>query len=336
MRLSPYYIPVVVGLALGIPAFDASAQVSVGITISAPIAPPPLPVYVQPPIPEEGYLWTPGYWAYDEDGGYYWVPGTWVRPPTVGLLWTPPYWGFVDGFYGFHGGYWGPHIGFYGGINYGFGYGGIGFQGGFWDRGGFRYNRAVNNFGGTHITNVYNKTVNNTTINRTAFNGPNGVQAKPTPEEEAAAREPHQERTAEQTAHFEAAKGNPELRASANHGRPAIAATAKPGDFKGPGAMPARAAGPGAGMRGPNAGAAGPNPGPGAAERRVPTRPNTPGMTERPAAGYPAAPRAPQPAPGQPRPQQPQAARAAPPPAPHPAPAPRPAPAQAPGEKEHQ
>jgi WXXGXW repeat (2 copies) len=47
--------------------------------ISITIAPPALPVYVQPPIPEPGYLWTPGYWAYGPDG-YFWVPGTWVRP----------------------------------------------------------------------------------------------------------------------------------------------------------------------------------------------------------------------------------------------------------------
>ncbi len=52
------------------------------------VAPPELPVYEQPAIPEPGYIWTPGYWAYSRDG-YYWVPGTWVEPPSVGLLWTP-------------------------------------------------------------------------------------------------------------------------------------------------------------------------------------------------------------------------------------------------------
>jgi hypothetical protein len=48
-----------------------------------------LPVYDQPPIPEPGYIWTPGYWAWDDDSGYYWVPGTWVLPPEPALLWTP-------------------------------------------------------------------------------------------------------------------------------------------------------------------------------------------------------------------------------------------------------
>src|SRR6202166_2576728 len=35
-----------------------------------------------------------------------------------------------------------------------------------------------------------------------------------------------------QTQHVQAARSNPELRASANQGKPPIAATAKPGDFK--------------------------------------------------------------------------------------------------------
>ena len=51
--------------------------------ISITIAPPELPVYEQPPIPAGGYMWSPGYWAYDPDNGYFWVPGTWVcHPPS--------------------------------------------------------------------------------------------------------------------------------------------------------------------------------------------------------------------------------------------------------------
>src|ERR1700728_1756644 len=58
----------------------AAAQSSVGISVH--ITPPALPVYVQPPIPAAGYIWTPGYWAWDADAtSYYWVPGTWVEPP---------------------------------------------------------------------------------------------------------------------------------------------------------------------------------------------------------------------------------------------------------------
>ena len=34
--------------------------------VSITIAPPVLPVYVQPAIPAPGYIWTPGYWAYGD------------------------------------------------------------------------------------------------------------------------------------------------------------------------------------------------------------------------------------------------------------------------------
>ncbi len=37
------------------------AQVGVSVTI----APPELPVYEQPLCPGDGYIWTPGYWAWD-------------------------------------------------------------------------------------------------------------------------------------------------------------------------------------------------------------------------------------------------------------------------------
>ena len=67
----------------------AEAQIAVGLSITVPVAPPVLPVYVQPPIPAPGYIWTPGYWAWN-GSGYYWVPGTWVLAPEIGFLWTPP------------------------------------------------------------------------------------------------------------------------------------------------------------------------------------------------------------------------------------------------------
>jgi hypothetical protein len=213
-----------------LPLSDAHAQIGIGIGISVHIAPPVLPVYVQPPLPAPGYIFTPGYWAYG-DAGYYWVPGTWVRPPSIGLLWTPAYWGWNNGVYVFNAGYWGPHVGFYGGINYGFGYGGVGFEGGVWRGGVFSYNAAVNNFGGVHVTNVYTKTVVNVTNTHVSFNGPGGVTAKPTPEEASYMHEQHVPPTSEQTQHFQAAAHNRALLASANGGHPAITATPRPGEF---------------------------------------------------------------------------------------------------------
>jgi hypothetical protein len=227
-------------VAISVPV-TASAQVA--IDIYAPAPPPPLPDYDQPPLPGDGYLWTPGYWAYG-DAGYYWVPGTWVQPPEAGLLWTPGYWGFVDGRYAFNAGYWGPHVGFYGGIDYGFGYTGDGYVGGEWRNGAFAYNRSVNNFGGVHITNVYDRTVaRNVTVNRVSFNGPGGVARRPTAQEASFAREQHVHPTPAQVRHRDVAARNPALRNSVNHGRPAITATARPGEIpKSPEAAKAPAA----------------------------------------------------------------------------------------------
>jgi hypothetical protein len=221
----------------------AAPGVEVSVTATEP--PPPLPDYEQPPCPDDGYLWTPGYWHYGY-AGYYWVPGTWVQPPQVGVLWTPGYWAYSGGVYGFRAGYWGPHIGYYGGVNYGYGYVGVGYAGGRWDGGHFAYNTAVSNVSTTNIHNTYNQTViNNVTINRVSYNGgAGGVTAAPTAQERAAAQEAHIAPTAAQTAHVQAASKNPALAAKANGGHPAIAATAKPGAFTGPGVVGARGAAP--------------------------------------------------------------------------------------------
>jgi len=192
-----------------------------GVIISVNIAPPVLPVYTQPLCPGDGYLWTPGYWAYGPDG-YYWVPGVWVRPPMVGYLWTPGYWGWGGGAYIFHRGYWGPHIGFYGGVNYGFGYGGVGYEGGYWRNGAFAYNRTVNNINVTNVHNVYNKTVIvNNNYNRVSYNGGNGgVQARENAQEQAALREQHMQPTVNQMSHEQAMRQDRGQLASVNHGRP--------------------------------------------------------------------------------------------------------------------
>ena len=74
--------------ALVLAGVSAVASAQIGISIS--FAPPELPVYEQPLCPDNGYLWTPGYWAYaDDDYGYYWVPGTWVMAPGTGPALDP-------------------------------------------------------------------------------------------------------------------------------------------------------------------------------------------------------------------------------------------------------
>lgn len=241
MRIFQRLLPVMVAaLAFASPS-PSKAAVDVAITVT--VAPPPLPVYAQPVIPGDGYIWTPGYWAWGPYG-YYWVPGTWVLPPAVGLLWTPGFWAWDNGVYLWHAGYWGPDVGFYGGINYGFGYIGVGYLGGFWDHGAFRYNRAANNFGRVHITNVYNRTiVNNTQVTRVSFNGGRGgTRARPSAAQEAFAHENHQGPTGLQVQHEHAAGTNHASLASVNHGRPTIAATPQAAAFTGRGMTGARGA----------------------------------------------------------------------------------------------
>ena len=232
----------VAAMLVGASLVCAAPATKADVFVSVRLAPPVLPVYVQPVIPGPGYMWQPGYWAYGP-AGYYWVPGTWVLPPSPGLLWTPGYWGWNDGVYMWHVGYWGPHVGFYGGVNYGFGYAGLGFVGGFWQGGVFSYNRAVTNVNVNVVHNTYTKTVvNNVTVNNVSYNGGSGgVTAQPNAQEQAAAHEAHVAPTQEQMRHEHAASTNHALLASVNHGRPAAAATAHPATFQGRGVTAARA-----------------------------------------------------------------------------------------------
>jgi hypothetical protein len=221
----------------------AKAAISVGISVN--LAPPPLPVYGQPAVPGPGYIWTPGFWAWDPGFGYYWVPGTWVMPPQIGLLWTPGWWGWSDGYYRWHPGYWGRHVGFYGGINYGHGYFGAGYVGGEWRGHDFYYNRAVNNVSVANIHNVYvNRTVvRNVHVDRVSYNGGRGgITAHPTAAQRAVANARRWSPTSMQERQREVAKGNPGQRFKANQGRPAVFATQHAGKFEGPHAVHAPSA----------------------------------------------------------------------------------------------
>lgn len=215
-------------------ATPAAAQFALDIRVS--LAPPPLPIYVQPPLPAPDYIWTPGYWAWDPGfDDYYWVPGTWIRPPRIGYLWTPNWWGWDNGVYLFHRGYWGQRVGWYGGVSYGFGYTGNGFFGGRWDGGHFSYNQRVNNITNVQVTNVYREDVTVNRVTNVSYNGgPGGVRGEPTPEQRAVETEPRLDPTPEQEHHLAAAQGNRALFAGANHGVPPVAATARPAVFSGP------------------------------------------------------------------------------------------------------
>jgi WXXGXW repeat (2 copies) len=230
--------------ALALAALPAISSAALFVGVSVNVAPPALPVYVQPPCPEAGYIWTPGYWGWN-DGAYYWVPGTWIEPPTVGFLWTPGYWGWEGGAYLWHAGYWGPHVGFYGGVNYGFGYDGAGYAGGYWRGRTFMYNRAVVHVGPTFVTNVYSRPdPYRGGYAHVSFNGgPGGVVAHASRAQMAAAHDHHVAFTSVQQRQQRMAFANRSLRADTNHGRPPVAATARAGVFRGNGVSAARAAG---------------------------------------------------------------------------------------------
>jgi hypothetical protein len=126
--------------------------------VSSVAPPPPLPEEDQPTLPEDGYLWTPGYW-YWRDQGYVWILGGWERPPRVGVLWTPGYWSKAGTVFVFHPGHWGSTVGVYGGVNYGYGYFGNGYTGGHWIGNSFAYNSAVNHVDGAVAHHIYAQSV---------------------------------------------------------------------------------------------------------------------------------------------------------------------------------
>jgi len=213
---------------LALMATPAFSQVS----ISVDLAPPALPVYEQPACPDDGYLWTPGYWAYG-DYGYYWVPGTWVQPPEAGLLWTPGYWGWSGDNYAFYPGYWSTDVGFYGGVNYGYGYGGDGYGGGRWQGGNFFYNSSVNNIGSGHVRNRYADASVVRQAGNVSYNGGDGgVQAQPSAQQTQFASERHVQPTSAQVAHVRSAAKDRGQLASVNGGRPATPAAATPTSYK--------------------------------------------------------------------------------------------------------
>ncbi|MDR3773902.1 MAG: YXWGXW repeat-containing protein [Terracidiphilus sp.] len=207
--------------------------------------PPPLPDYVQPPCPGDGYMWEPGYWGWSPSG-YYWVPGAWVEAPYMGALWTPGYWGFYTGRYWFHPGHWGSHIGYYGGINYGFGYVGFGYEGGYWNGGRFTYNRIYSNVNERRVHNVYRYNAGNRAFaNREPYNressirennnsrasfhgGTGGTQVRPQASDAAAWREPTASRMSTQVQHEQRFQSNRGQFANTNHGQPAKPAVSRP------------------------------------------------------------------------------------------------------------
>jgi hypothetical protein len=102
---NPFYIALVIsGLLMAIAFNECSAQYPQGVqspqpgyygpvpgaTYYAPGAPPPpqQEVIIAAPSPE--YVWTPGYWHWQN--GWIWIGGQWALPPRPGMRWHGPEW----------------------------------------------------------------------------------------------------------------------------------------------------------------------------------------------------------------------------------------------------
>ena len=181
---------------------SAASFAQIGISVS--FGPPALPIYEQPICPEDGYIWTPGYWAWDGND-YYWVPGTWVEAPEVGFLWTPGYWGWGGSAFFFHEGYWGRTLDITAGLimvdtvvtatkaDAG-------------ENNHFYYNTSVNRINNQNIHNTYNTRVEYNSGNRVSYNGGNGgINERPSSQEETYNKERHVGPVAVQNQHMQQA-----------------------------------------------------------------------------------------------------------------------------------
>jgi hypothetical protein len=66
-------------------AFPAMSEVIVRVGPPAPI------VETRPAIPGPGYVWTPGFHAWN-GSAYVWTPGAWVLPPHPRARWVAHRW----------------------------------------------------------------------------------------------------------------------------------------------------------------------------------------------------------------------------------------------------
>jgi hypothetical protein len=153
-----------------------------------------------------------------------------VPAPEYGLYWTPGYWAWDDGNYVWYQGYWASEVGYYGGIDYGYGYYGNGYVGGSWHGRQFAYNTAVTNVNRHAIHSLYSSRAGvASTWRRVSYNGGRGgVNARPTRSQLAVQHMHRIGPTSVQLRHEHVAMATRANFASVNHGRPKIAAVARP------------------------------------------------------------------------------------------------------------
>ena len=92
-------------MAASAAATPAFAQISVNINIA-----PPAPMYEVTPVMASGYIWVPGYWAWNVDR-HVWIRGRTIVQ-RVGYRWETDRWEQRDHGYYRHPGRWQPDASF--------------------------------------------------------------------------------------------------------------------------------------------------------------------------------------------------------------------------------
>ena len=94
------FTPALVAPAAFTPA-AAQANLNIGLTIGTP---PPAPIYEPIPAPRVGFVWAPGFWAW-EGGRHVWHAGNWM-PERRGYHWVPDRWAQAHGGWQREAGHW--------------------------------------------------------------------------------------------------------------------------------------------------------------------------------------------------------------------------------------
>jgi hypothetical protein len=94
---------VLLGSLIALGAITSPAMARVNVDFDIGVAPPPPQVEVVPEA-RPGYVWSPGYWNY-ENGSHVWVGGTYIadRP---GYRYTPNHWEERNGKHHFTAEHW--------------------------------------------------------------------------------------------------------------------------------------------------------------------------------------------------------------------------------------
>lgn len=100
-QLSSFWRAAIAGGLLAVAAVSAPASAAVSLDLQIG---PPAPRAEVVPGPRHGYVWAPGYWAWDGHR-HVWHAGYWQRERR-GYVWVPDHWVEAGGRHHFERGHW--------------------------------------------------------------------------------------------------------------------------------------------------------------------------------------------------------------------------------------